>query len=155
MAALCVVGYHYMTGPATYSHMAARIQELLYVSPLSVDMFFILSGFLVGGILLHTKTSTNYYKTFYMRRLYRVAPIYYVWILGFVALALFLPKSGPDLLPKGYTLAGFVGACAIFAQNFPHFPLFVTKAQWFCTTWSLAIEEHFYLIIPFCIYRLS
>ncbi|MBZ5643800.1 MAG: acyltransferase [Acidobacteriia bacterium] len=154
-AALTVIGYHYLAGPAVYSHTAGRIQELLYVFPLSVDMFFILSGFLVGGILLGTKTSPNYFKTFYMRRLYRVAPIYYLWILGFIGLVLCLPKSGNDLAPKGYSSWAFLGSCLVFVQNFPRFPLFLTKAQWFGTTWSLALEEHFYLVVPFCLYRLS
>jgi len=153
--ALSVVVFHYLMGPSIYSHTVGRIQEILHVWPISVDMFFILSGFLVGGVLLRTKTSPNYFKTFYMRRLYRVVPAYYLWALGFLALAVCLPALRADLLPKGYSLFGYLGAHLVFAQNYPHFPWYQTRAQWFGTTWSLAVEEHFYLIIPFCLYRLS
>jgi peptidoglycan/LPS O-acetylase OafA/YrhL len=111
-----------------------------------VDMFFVLSGFLITGILLDSKTSPGYFKTFYMRRLLRIFPLYY----GVLAVCFgllwwtpvihqFVPRQGwLWLYGANFTqLAGFN-----FEPVFAHF-------------WSLAVEEHFYLLWPVVVLVLS
>jgi peptidoglycan/LPS O-acetylase OafA/YrhL len=112
-----------------------------------VDLFFILSGFLIGGILLDAKESSSYYRTFYIRRFYRIMPLYYSW-LGLLALLWFVtpPSAGfrPPLPFWTYVL---------FIQNYSiNGP---ELGAWLGATWSLAIEEQFYLIAPFLVRHLS
>jgi len=116
-----------------------------------VDLFFVLSGFLIGGILLDARDSPNYFKTFYIRRFCRILPIYLLFI-GLVALAyrfVYRPVGAPldwlfaNRLPWYSYLS--------FAQN-----LWMSKhteltARALVITWSLAIEEQFYLVLPIII----
>ena len=114
-----------------------------------VDIFFVLSGFLIGGILIrYCKFAEFDGKLFLIRRWYRTIPNYVVAFLVSLILYLFLNKD---------SLWNFklVFATGIFAQNYlPPFENF----SFFSEAWSLSIEEHFYLtftLILFFFYRFS
>jgi len=112
-----------------------------------VDLFFVLSGFLIGGILIDSRTSPRYFRTFYLRRVYRILPIYYSWIflytivvaLGVYALRGELPTSKRDL--------AVVPTYLMFLQNMIYSPS-PFEWRWFVVTWSLAVEEQFYIFAP-------
>jgi peptidoglycan/LPS O-acetylase OafA/YrhL len=76
-AILLILIYHWI---ATEGHsiMPAKlvIGGLLSWGWSGVDLFFVLSGFLIGGILLDAKDSADYFKVFYVRRFYRILPLY-------------------------------------------------------------------------------
>jgi peptidoglycan/LPS O-acetylase OafA/YrhL len=65
------------------------------------------------------------------------------------------PGARGLLVPQGYSIARFTAGFAEFRQNLWHFPEWDATAPWFNTTWTLAIEEHFYLVAPFCLLRLG
>jgi peptidoglycan/LPS O-acetylase OafA/YrhL len=112
-----------------------------------VDLFFVLSGFLIGGILLDVRESPNYFKTFYLRRFYRIIPVYYVWIAMYVLVTTVL----------GQFLVGARTAAVmfLFLQNFGiPYPSLLADA-WLLPAWSLAVEEQFYLIAPLLIHLVS
>jgi peptidoglycan/LPS O-acetylase OafA/YrhL len=112
-----------------------------------VDLFFVLSGFLIGGILLDARASSHYFRAFYMRRVHRILPIYYLWTLlygAFIADALWLLPGGFPAAPKDLLQ---VPLHLLFLQNMLY-SLTPFAWIWFSVTWSLAVEEQFYLVAP-------
>lgn len=145
-----VLFYHYFTCTALYQPRTF-VSYLLVPSRLSwsgVDLFFVLSGFLIGGILLDARTATNYFRIFYTRRFFRIVPIYSVLLLTFVALRLVLGNSAQTTF--SWTLAGAMPfwTYPLFIQNFWMAAAGTFGCNWLAATWSLAVEEQFYLTLP-------
>jgi|HubBroStandDraft_2_1064218.scaffolds.fasta_scaffold44768_1 peptidoglycan/LPS O-acetylase OafA/YrhL len=113
-----------------------------------VDLFFVLSGFLIGGILLEARTSPNYFKTFYARRFFRIIPLYYAWILLYVILSLAARNFLSARVGSVQKLDISILAHFLFLQNFREFLTSTISFWWFSSTWSLAVEEQFYLVSP-------
>ncbi len=104
-----------------------------------VNVFFVLSGFLITGILLGTRERPDYYRNFYIRRVLRVLPIYLLVLLILKLL---------HVIDFRFALAAL-----LFLTNFSR--LFGAPLTEYGVLWSLAVEEHFYLIWPFCVRRLG
>jgi len=111
-----------------------------------VDIFFTLSGFLITSILLQTRADRDYFKNFYMRRALRIFPLYYACI----AILLFLmPVLDPEFMPK---LSRTIPYLLFYQQNWLILPDAASINAYLFVTWSLAIEEQFYLIWPAFVY---
>jgi peptidoglycan/LPS O-acetylase OafA/YrhL len=117
-----------------------------------VELFFVLSGFLITGILLKSKTAENYFSSFYTRRFLRIFPIYYL-VLTVGLLAASHVSWWNALLPTaGKTRIAYY----FYAQNWPMFwphHLFQSPNV-FGHFWSLAVEEQFYIVWPLVIWVL-
>lgn len=105
-----------------------------------VDLFFVLSGYLIGGILLDQRNSPRLAATFYVRRAARILPLYYVTLalcLGLVAAG----YAGSSQLFSGWVYGTFLTNIAFAAIN---------RWDWapFSVLWSIAVEEQFYLAAP-------
>jgi peptidoglycan/LPS O-acetylase OafA/YrhL len=108
-----------------------------------VDLFFVLSGFLIGGILFDNRASPNYYKAFYIRRVCRIFPLYFLTVFTFLTLSRLASPSFDWLFANPLPAWSYL----TFTQNYqmgtsgfgPH---------WLGITWSLAVEEQFYLVLP-------
>jgi peptidoglycan/LPS O-acetylase OafA/YrhL len=111
-----------------------------------VFLFFVLSGFLITGILLDAKPEPNYFRNFYFRRALRIFPIYYLTLAGLVALALGTHKTVLDL---GWYLVYFQNYLLGVTSFQPAFPTA------FDHSWSLAVEEQFYFLWPLAVWLLS
>jgi peptidoglycan/LPS O-acetylase OafA/YrhL len=159
-----LLGHYFNFSPGANHHPLGLVRHLyVYMERYAlapgwagVDLFFVLSGFLIGGILLDAKGSPAYFKAFYARRFYRIIPIYYLWILSYlVVMALagsFLRThtegSGPE---APYQIA----IQLLFLQNLGLVSYSATAVTWFASTWSLAVEEQFYLVVPLVMRKLS
>jgi peptidoglycan/LPS O-acetylase OafA/YrhL len=117
-----------------------------------VDLFFVLSGFLITGILLDTKGDPRYFSNFYIRRTLRIFPLYYG-----VLLVLFLMPQGIlfRLDPALLELRGLQAWLWTYQTNFYLGSQETFSIPYLSHFWSLAIEEHFYLVWPLLIFILS
>jgi len=116
-----------------------------------VDLFFVLSGFLITGILFDAKGKEHYFRDFYARRALRIFPLYYATL--FVTLVL-LPAVGGSVGAAFQSAANQQGWLWLYGANV----LQAARGEWCLGPlnhfWSLAIEEHFYLVWPLVIYVL-
>ena len=109
---------------------------------IGVHVFFVLSGFLITKILLRTKGSGHYYKTFYIRRILRIFPAYYAMLFATIAYSYY--KNAP--LEDAWMYILYVQNFKLGFQNMP-----TNFSDWFDHTWTLAVEEQFYLVFPFIV----
>jgi peptidoglycan/LPS O-acetylase OafA/YrhL len=134
------------------------IWHLLNLSWILMDAFFVLSGFLIGGILLDIRSRPDYYRHFYLRRALRILPAYYlvVTILTFALLFYgtgYLYSGMPALYKWGSSWWYFV-----YLGNLPTAITGTTPTAVrgsFGPLWSLQIEEQFYLLFPILVHRLN
>jgi peptidoglycan/LPS O-acetylase OafA/YrhL len=114
---------------------------------LGVDLFFVLSGFLITGILVDTVERPDYFKNFYGRRTLRIFPLYYGTLCLYLLICLVL-----SLRPLTQ-----IGLLFLFIQNTPLWlsvPHSALTSATFGHFWSLAVEEQFYLVWPLVIFLL-
>ncbi len=144
LAILMVVAWHYLgmgNGPTSIPW------RLFMWGRSGVDLFFVLSGYLITGILLTNAHSSNYFSTFYGRRSFRILPIYAV-MFAIYLIGRQLGGSAPILfggpLPWWSYAIGLQNIWMTIHQDY--------GASWLAGTWSLAIEEQFYLIFPLVVY---
>ena len=141
IAALLVMLLHFFNMTTINSYALEIFASLSKIGQTGVTLFFVLSGFLITRILLNTKTHKNYLKNFYIKRVLRIFPLYYSFLLFYYCLKpLFFSTSFPIINPEYYYL---------FLQNIAL--TFTINSSGPGHFWSLAVEEHFYLIWPFVI----
>lgn len=110
---------------------------------IGVDLFFVISGFLITGILLETKGEQTYFRNFYVRRILRIFPLYYL----FVGTILAVFWSNPSFREN----AGSPFWYLFYLGNVPEGLLGHNVPYWLGPVWSLAIEEQFYLTFPWLV----
>jgi peptidoglycan/LPS O-acetylase OafA/YrhL len=150
-----VLLWHYIVINVKVTH-GSRLAYPLFPLRLAwsgVDLFFVLSGFLIGGILIDARGSARYFSAFYIRRFFRIIPVYAA-LCGVFVVAVALggrhwwgdagePSFGGS--PPWYVFALFLQNVWIAVRG-TFDPLTIG------VTWSLAVEEQFYFTLPLLVW---
>jgi peptidoglycan/LPS O-acetylase OafA/YrhL len=154
LAILLVLLYHYIAIPIPpdAGRPLSFVRQLFSNTWSGVDLFFVLSGFLIGGILIEHRSAGNYFRVFYTRRISRIFPLYYFFLALFLLLQWLSPRLGvfsQDLFYNPLPIAPYL----VYLQNFAMAIRGTFGNEFLAMTWSLAIEEHFYLLLPLLVWR--
>jgi peptidoglycan/LPS O-acetylase OafA/YrhL len=151
LAILMVLLLHFVGDVPPTGLLERAIVGVTNYGSYGVELFFVLSGFLITGILYDAHNGPHYFRNFYIRRVLRIFPLYY----GVLALLFFVAPLIPLL--RGQALDYLVERQAwawLYAVN-----IYIAKdGEWSFSYldhfWSLAIEEHFYLFWPLVVFLL-
>jgi peptidoglycan/LPS O-acetylase OafA/YrhL len=154
-ACLFVLMHHCFTGiapPPTNSaliHAAWNIMAVFFLS--GVDLFYVLSGFLVGGLIIDHHRSQNFLKIFFIKRACRILPLYYLLVISYIVLPTLLTKLGilgtwanDWLLERPLPTWSYL----TFLQSYMMGLADASGPKWLAITWSVSVEEQFYLLMP-------
>ncbi len=145
LAILMVMAVHFVGDAPATSWLQRAVVKAASYGLLGVDLFFVLSGFLITGLLLEAKGQPHYFRNFYARRTLRIFPLYYGVLAALFIVIPALVTPSP-LLEQArehqiwlwtYTTNFYIAATSSWSS--------LTYVTHF---WSLAIEEHFYLVWP-------
>jgi len=152
LAILMVLALHFIADTEPVTRVGHLVAAVAGWGQYGVDLFFVLSGFLITGILVDARERPDYFRTFYVRRVLRIFPLYY-GVLAFLFLV--LPRvpgaDSPTLdeLRQHQPWAWLYGVNVYLAW----------KGQWALSYldhfWSLSVEEHFYFVWPFVVWALA
>ncbi len=117
---------------------------------LGVDLFFVLSGFLITGILLESRQSKTYWSSFYKRRVLRIFPLYFFVVTVTWLTVIFIEKA-PDRLQGYDSFIWFFTFTPNIAMSLKNDWLYHSHVFNLNHLWSLAVEEQFYLLWPFIV----
>ncbi len=150
LAVLAVIAVHanVLFGGETVGGSAGLLARLLGAGWIGVDLFFCLSGFLITRILWRARAGRHYFRNFYARRLLRIMPLYYAFVAVVLLVVYRLPMAA-------YQVSGAeIASMLLYTNNFQYAATGVAVPH-LGHFWSLAVEEHFYLLWPLAVRLLA
>ncbi len=153
--AILLVLINHFSPEKNYGNTLAKIfQPITGNMVVGVDLFFVLSGFLITGILLRSRSSEHYFRNFYSRRALRIFPLYYfVLILLLIGLHTIPSWEKLTTLRDAWPWYWFYGTNYLICRT--GFTFLDHAQVSLGHFWSLAVEEHFYLFWPLMVWFLS
>lgn len=131
-------GFFWRYGNLHFARWQTILVDATQPGGLGVNLFFVLSGFLITGILLDSRNNPSYYRRFYVRRALRILPAYYALLLLLAVL--------------GQASAAFLGLSFFYLANLN---ILFGMASDYGPLWSLAVEEHYYIFWPAVVRKLT
>jgi peptidoglycan/LPS O-acetylase OafA/YrhL len=156
VAILLVLVFHYTQHYTHDKPIGQMILEICGAGWFGVDLFFVLSGFLITGILFDSRSGPGYFKNFYMRRFLRIFPLYYLAIAGVIAIGLLVPGFDTPGFRKVFADQAWLWLYGVNVAELVNTG-YDFGSEWFDANhfWSLAVEEHFYLLWPLLLWKLN
>jgi len=150
VAILVVFFYHYAGSLGAHAtSLSLRVVGFAFgMGWTGVDLFFVLSGFLITGILYDTRDDEGYYTKFYYRRALRIFPLYFFIVLVLIACTRLI---GAQWRPSHLFFLVYLGYPA--ALIWPSLTQFSPVVQ-ITHVWSLSVEEQFYTLWPWAIRKM-
>jgi peptidoglycan/LPS O-acetylase OafA/YrhL len=149
IAILLVMLFHFVPSSGLTGVVGKTVSKLTRSGWAGVDLFFVLSGFLITGILWDTKRSPHFFRSFYLRRVLRIFPLYYAVLLvvfgGLVLLPSFRTPEVEEIVHQQGWLWTY---CSNIPTAFCERYVFNEDQLRLGHFWSLAVEEHYYLLWP-------
>lgn len=153
IAVLLVIASHFFPYPLHPNGIFERLYAgLINFGYSGVDLFFVLSGFLITRILISTRRQQSYFSSFYVRRILRIWPLYFSLRIATIVILPAIPQFSSHHFFS--TERGGSAYYWLFLNNFWSV-LPIRGYIFLAVTWSLAIEEQFYLVWPLIIWFFS
>ncbi|BAJ01230.1 acyltransferase family protein [Shewanella violacea] len=165
--AILLVLFHHLWPWEWSTSLTTIITRTSHISWIGVDLFFVLSGFLITGILLETRHRRHYFRNFIIRRSLRIFPLYYLFLLicflviPYILNDMNLKEVSLDQAGKDIFWYIFYGSNYIWMLNEPliidvigmdELRLADKPPEFLGLVWSLAVEEQFYLVWPLVVF---
>jgi len=159
LAISLVMAVHLFSNPLPWGGFFQNtFKQLLSYGALGVEVFFVLSGFLITGILQDSRTRPGYFKNFYMRRCLRIFPLYYgvlalvaLWAFGLPTLVQLEPPTLSDM-QRLQDIQGWLWSYGLNVYIWVHDVSAWTQLPYVAHFWSLCVEEHFYVFWPLVVF---
>lgn len=152
LAIISILILHYIVLPIVRSEESLLSSTVSWIGMhlwSGVDFFFVLSGYLIASILLRERHHSAYLVQFFIRRAFRIFPLYWVLLLSYIILSIFWKPlfTESTLLEHSYPFYAYAG----LFQNFFLAQTGSYGGDFLAATWSLAIEVQFYCLVPFLV----
>ncbi|HKO51789.1 MAG TPA: acyltransferase [Polyangiaceae bacterium] len=145
VAIIMVMILHFLHGAVANNLLGEVLLTICGWGVTGVDLFFVLSGFLITRILFRTRLEPHYFRNFYARRTLRIFPLYYAYLILYFGIVTRFTNIDRA---RSIEVSSYQGWVWLYATNI----LICLRGNYIVASvnhlWSLAVEEHFYLVWP-------
>jgi peptidoglycan/LPS O-acetylase OafA/YrhL len=147
-----VLVLHFIGDAVPTNKLEAAVAWAANYGAYGVDLFFVLSGFLITGILFDARSKPHYFRNFYVRRALRIFPLYYLVLAGLFLVLPWIPRFQAGALSE---IRPHQAWAWLYGVNFYNGIRGGYSLPYLDHFWSLSVEEHFYFVWPLLVWFLG